>query len=244
MKVAELLLNLVYPPFCVACGELLPLPSAEDALCDACHERWIKAKGEYCPDCRNREDICRCAQPTLRKLGAECAHLVPYRTPTDTVGKLLMTAKDERYDSLYRFFGQALAERADAIFEPIGQDAIVTWLPRSRSRGWQAGVDQAREMARWLAAIKGWQIEALFDRIKGGAQKELAAEERLIHARASYRLARKHPPLEGQTVVLVDDILTTGASMLAAAELLKQAGAARIVCLTVAQTRQKEKNPM
>ncbi len=244
MKAAELLLNLVYPPFCVACGELLPLTKAEDALCDKCNDQWTQAKELHCPDCRNREDICHCAQPTLRRLGVECAHLVPYRSPTDMVGKLLMTAKDERYDSLYRFFGRVLSERADAIFEPIGQDAIVTWLPRSRSRRRQAGVDQAKESARALADCKGWKLEELLVRVNGGAQKELTAEERLIHARKSYRLARKHTPIEGKTVVLVDDILTTGASMMAAAELLRSAGAGRIICLTVAQTRQKEKNPM
>lgn len=243
MKTTELLLNLIYPPFCANCGELLPLTNAADALCDRCHDQWDYARGEFCPDCRRREDACRCVPPTLRHLGAECAHIVPYRSSTDTVGRLLLTAKDERYDSLFRFFGQALAERCESIFEPIEADVIVTWLPRSRARASERGVDQAKEMASALASLKGWQIAPLLSRVKGGAQKELTAEERLIHARASYRLARKHPPLAGRTVLLVDDILTTGASMLAA-ELLKGAGAARIVCLTVAKTRQKENEPM
>lgn len=244
MKASELILNLVYPPFCTACGELLELSRAEDALCDQCRDRWMQARAMHCPDCRRREDACRCIPPALRDLGAECAHILPYRSSADTVGRLLITAKDERYHGLFRFLGQALAERTASIFEPIEADAIVTWLPRSRRTKAERGVDQAEEMARSLAAIKGWQIEALFDRIKGGAQKELTADERLAHARTAYRLNRKHPTLEGRTVVLVDDILTTGASMRAAAELLGQVGVARIVCLTVAKTRQKENEPM
>lgn len=244
MKSSEFLLNLIFPPFCVVCGELLTVDAPSDqALCEKCLPKWKKAREERCPVCKCPEEVCRCVSPDLLRLRAECAHIVAYRDQSDAVGRMLLTAKDERYHSLFRFFGKALSARVDAIIPPIEHDVLVSWLPRSRTRASDAGVDQAKEMAKSLAVHKEWQIMPLFTRVKGGAQKELTADERLVHARASYRLKSKLPSLTGKTVVLVDDILTSGASMLAAAELLKQAGAARIVCLTVAKTRQKEKEP-
>jgi predicted amidophosphoribosyltransferase len=55
-------------------------------------------------------------------------------------------------------------------------------------------------------------------------------------ARRTYRLHRRCPSVEGATVLLVDDVITTGATMLAGIELLQAAGAKKIYCLTVGQT--------
>lgn len=240
MKVAKLCLDLIYPPFCAVCGELLPIEWADKALCAGCQAKWQAARAVRCPDCGNRADACRCAEPELAKLGAECAHLVPYRSQSDAVGRLLLTAKDENYHTLFDFFGAELADRLDHLTEPLPRDALITWLPRSRSNAAKAGVDQANRMAKALAAHRGCQAVPLLVRQKGGTQKSLTALERLDHARASYRLYPKRPPMMGRTVIAVDDILTTGASMLAAAGLLKLAGVERIICLTVAKTQSEK----
>lgn len=237
MKKSEFLLNLLYPPFCALCGEILPLDRADEALCEACRGRWEEAKGKHCPECGRREDECGCTMPALKRLSVECAHLTAYRDQSGMVERMLLTVKDERYEGIFRFLGSALAERSEALFPPLEEDAVATWLPRSSARAHESGVDQAKELAKAFAICQNLPCEGLFDRVKGGAQKELTAEERLRHARASYRLKDKHIPLTRKTVVVVDDILTTGASMLAAAELLRSAGAARIVCLTAAKTR-------
>lgn len=239
MKASELLLNLIYPPFCVMCGELLPIGDADDALCETCHAKWQKAREARCPDCRRSEAECCCTPSELHRLNAECAHLVPYQQASDAVGRVLLTAKDERYHTLFNFFGRELSERLAQVRPPVARDALITWLPRSRSKAAETGVDQAKEMAKALAKYTGLQVTPLFDRVRGGMQKELTADERLSHARASYRLRRKGPPLGGRTVVTVDDIFTTGATMLATAELLRAHGAGRIICLTVAKTRSK-----
>lgn len=254
------LLDWLFPPFCAACGELLPLAAlcpdgdcsdenctdgegktaerTSPALCPTCREKWQAAKGVVCPNCRRREDECGCAANWLRK-PLEWAHIVPYRSANDTVGKLLLTAKDENYHSLYDFLADELTNRLEELFPPP-EAALVTWLPRSRLRAADAGVDQAKELALRLSERTGFEVTALFDRRKGGMQKELSAKARIDHARTAYGLKEKRPPLKGRTVLLVDDICTTGASMQAAAELLRSEEVERIICLTVAKTRNRK----
>lgn len=242
MKCSEFLLNLIYPPFCVACGELLHCDAPSDnALCDHCCEKWAEGRATACLDCHRREDECRCAPEALRKLGGETAHLLPYRNAEGVLEQVLLTAKRERYRHLFRFMGGELAKRADALQPMLSQNALITWLPRSRLAASDAGVDQAKELALAFAEVTSLECAPLFARIKGGAQKELTGSERLAHACAAYRLKRRRPPIEGRTLILIDDIFTTGSTMQAATELLREAGAGRIVCLTVAKTRSEKR---
>lgn len=244
MKFTEFALNLIYPPFCVGCNELLPFDSPiEVALCPACYDKWQKAREAICPDCKQHEDECRCRPSALRKMSVECAHLVPYRNAEGEVERLLLTAKEENYRHLFRFFGKELAERSESLEQAIEQDALVTWLPRSRRRASEKGIDQAKEVAKAFAEIRSLEVAPLFKRINGGAQKNLTATERFDHARSAYKLSQKCPPVKGRTIVLIDDIFTTGATMLAAIELLGTVGAGRIVCLTVAMTRSTKGKP-
>lgn len=241
MKTGEFILNLLYPPFCVMCGALLPIDRSSEALCEQCLPKWQKAKAAPCPDCRRREDECICIPPVLRSVNAECAHLIAYREAENAAEKLLLTAKDERYHSIFDFLGEELSERIDAVAPPIAHDALITWIPRSRRRAAEAGVDQAAEIAKSFAARRSSEPVSLFTRNRAGTQKELNAAERFAHARNTYGLKPNHPPLTGRTVILIDDILTTGATVWAAAELLHSAGASRIVCLTAAKTRTEKR---
>ncbi len=248
MKLYHLMLDLLYPPFCAACGELLPIgrefsqtsmQSSSKVLCPTCLEKWRQAKETRCFVCHRKQCECSCTPRSLLKLKAKCAHIAAYRTAEDTAGRLLMAVKDENYTLLYDFLAEELAERLNHL--PMPKNCLITFLPRSRRRAADAGVDQAKELARRLSAISGFPMLSLFDRKQGGVQKELSAEERLVHARAAYKLKENHPSLDGRTVVLVDDIFTTGASMLAAAELLTADGADRLICLTIAKTCAEQK---
>ena len=71
-----------------------------------------------------------------------------------------------------------------------------------------------------------------------GVQKELSTEERRLHAGAAYQIRKEISDLQGRTVVLVDDIRTTGATLEACTGLLRQAGAGEIFCLTAGRREQ------
>jgi ComF family protein len=113
---------------------------------------------------------------------------------------------------------------------------VLTYVPRSRAARLEYGTDQARALARALSDLSGLPCERLIVRRGSGkenAQKTLSTGARLRNARELYRLSAS-ADVKGKTVVLVDDIVTTGATAAACIRLLRGAGAAEVFCLTVA----------
>lgn len=240
MNTIPILLNLLYPPKCLACGELL-WPNATIGLCQRCHGEWDKQKASPCRQCKRPHGDCRCLPPLLRDMKADVCHLVPYQKST-VAGKLLLIAKDERLPMLTDF----MAKELTAVVSPrIGgsdrSQIIVTYLPRGRRRAAVYGVDQARALAKALAKELGLPMVSVFHRRNSAAQKENdTAQQRLRMARRSFRLKKRLPNLSGKTVILVDDIFTSGATMIAGAELIRSQGAWEILCVTVGKS---EKTP-
>lgn len=105
---------------------------------------------------------------------------------------------------------------------------VVTWAPTTPQRRQARGFDQAELIARHLAAEIGVRHARLLRRDNGGRQTGSNREERL--SRPSF-VAR--PRLHGMSVWVIDDVMTTGATLRAAAEALVDAGADRVRCIAV-----------
>lgn len=129
-------------------------------------------------------------------------------------------ARDAELFAPERYGG--LLSRADAFaFVPVTASAF-------RRRGF----DHMEAVARALAEMAGVPlVDAL---VKHGAddQRELSRDERLAHSRGAYEVVE---PVLGKRLLLLDDVITTGATMNAAAEALKAAGAARVDGLAFAR---------
>lgn len=242
MNTLEFILDLIYPPSCLACGEL-QIIGTKVPLCPACQAKWEELRRSRCPNCKEAETVCACKPPLLADLirNVDCLHLVPYEQTT-VAGRLLLTAKDERYFRLTDFFADQLVsalQMRDLLSEE--EKLCIAYLPRSASRKADSGVDQAEALAWALGKRLELPVVKAFARCRAPAQKELTAEERLRSARRTYRLRKQFALAEGQTVLLIDDILTTGATMLAGAELLRSAGAGKIICISVGKSVESSK---
>lgn len=118
-------------------------------------------------------------------------------------------------------------------------DWILTYPPRSKKKQREVGHDQSYETARRLSRLTGIPMIACLVRITGSdtAQKTLGAAQRTENAQGSYEISRRYEKdLGGKSVILVDDIATTGATLAACASILKEAGAVRMIALTAAKT--------
>ncbi|MEY2966126.1 MAG: hypothetical protein RLY50_176 [Actinomycetota bacterium] len=114
-----------------------------------------------------------------------------------------------------------------------GHSPSVTWAPTSDARRRSRGYDQAELIARHFAALTGLRHRRLLRRISRGHQTGSTRKERLDGPSFVARAVRT------QTVVVVDDVMTTGATLHAAARALVVAGATEVVCLAVAHTPER-----
>jgi ComF family protein len=125
---------------------------------------------------------------------------------------------------------RVLAER---FFWTTSQSSILVPVPahslHKRQRGW----DPVLKLAKVLSKKTGWPLVCALRRRPTVSQKSLYRAERFINADKSYLLTRKS--VEQKICWLVDDVVTTGATVQACAALLKKAGATevRILCLAL-----------
>ena len=132
----------------------------------------------------------------------------------------------------YRGAHAATSWLADAACRTLGPPlpAVVTWAPTTAARRRARGFDHAELLARRVARHLRRPVRRLLTRIDDRAQTGLAAADR---RRGPQFMARALVP---PSVLVVDDVATTGATLTGAAAALREAGAASVVALTAART--------
>jgi ComF family protein len=106
-------------------------------------------------------------------------------------------------------------------------DTVVTYIPTATKRIRQRGYDQARRLAADLARSQGLTLKPLLVRIGQQHQVGSSRVERQAQARQAY-VVKPGVQLAGKRILLVDDIMTTGSTLQAAAEVLMAAGAKQV----------------
>ena len=229
--------DLLFPPRCVGCGDLLP--------------PFVRRATVFCPLCRTAWEtaVTEAADHAAADAGRGLIYLVHYR-PGHADGipeKLIYHLKHEGDPRAFSFVAERLAPRLlDAAATlptraPMGEDKplLFTYPPRRRSAVREDGFDQAQRLAKALAGACDGDFAALIRRTHRRAreQKTLNAEERAVNATSSYILADKAAEaVRDRTVVICDDLCTTGATLNRCAALLVEAGARSVVLCTVART--------
>jgi ComF family protein len=122
--------------------------------------------------------------------------------------------------------GALVAAMAEVELPPLD---VVTWVPLARRREAERGYDQARALARPLARRIGTPAVPLLRRTRTTTpQAKRGARERRAALEGAFRSIRHAP----ERVLLVDDVLTTGATAASCAVALRAAGAREVVLLT------------
>jgi len=245
MGVFAFLVNLLFPPKCPVCGK----PADQSGLCEDCRGKYLRELFEKCPVCGKSPSECTCGagflSHTRTSLGGTgyCA-LCWYRTDggDDRVTERMIYQLKNR-GLLADFFAAELSRCLKSLMEREGErpeEWIVTYTPRSTEKYMEFGVDQSEEIGRRLAKQLGCGFRRLFDRDEGEEQKKLNAAERLENAEKSL-LIREDQVVPGGKYLLLDDIITSGATMETAAKLLYFHGAGAVYPVAAARTMPKER---
>ncbi len=230
------LLDFVYPPLCAACRAPVSEPHA---LCADCWQAIGFLDGPVCTVCGLPFELdpgadttcgaCHADPPPFDKARSVMRYDDASRKP------ILAFKRADRLDLALPFArwlertGRSLMEEAD----------VVVPVPLHWTRLWQRRYNQSALLATRIAHSTGKRLEAFaLTRIRATpSQGEMvSAKARRRNVRGVFKVEPKHrAALAGKTVLLIDDVLTTGATVAACARALKRAGATRVLVLTLAR---------
>lgn len=199
-------------------------------LCAGCEADFLPADAARCTRCALRVTVgvlqcgaCLAQPPDFDGSAA----LADYAGP---VAGMVAALKFRARVDLADLFARLLARR-----HAPASGALVLAVPLAYERERERGFNQARELARRYAARgRAEYAEGLLERVRHGVpQQSLARDARRRNVRGAFRA---DPAVAGRTVLVVDDVMTTGATLDEVARTLKRAGAVRVDNRVVART--------
>lgn len=209
MKPLRSLASLLFPPHCAFCGK-----AGVQGVCPKCEKTLPYCKTPF----HERAEIGACLAP-LRYEGA--------------VREALLDYKFHGSQSRCTGFGDLLAQAAAEHFG--GQFDLVTYVPVSKKRRKERGYDQSYLLARETCRRWDTAPAALLQKTRDNpAQSSLSSREERQKNVAGVYAAVDEEKIRGARILLIDDILTTGATLREAARVLRAAGAQNVICATLA----------
>jgi predicted amidophosphoribosyltransferase len=216
----------VFPGRCLACGTWM---DGEDdpatPVCRRCRARLVPISGPRCPQCGTPLIVEEGRCTRCRTAGYAFASAAAVFTYRGTIRDLIIALKSGGRNRLVRLFAPFLA----ALLAERYRDIPVVAVP---SRPGRSGPDAVGRLCRELERRHGVRVLRLLRRGPGPAQKSLTYSERLRNLRGRIRMARG--ARAAGALVLLDDVLTTGATLDACARTLLSAGASRVDAVTLA----------
>lgn len=230
-------IDLLFPPICTHCRCEIDSPADEILFCDRCRLQFADQRTS-CRFCG--AGIAEGVNPDNR-----CLHCINERFRFATVIRLgdyegplhnaILAAKQSQRVALAMHLGRLLAEVRRPELQSLACDAVVAvpshWLRRNKH-----GHNSAEGMARQVAVRLGLPLaDHLLSRIRATRpQTELAPRERRTNVKGAFAV-RRHPDLQDAKLLLVDDVMTTGATANEVSRSLIEAGAGSVAVAVLAR---------
>ena len=211
MKVVQIISNLLFPPKCILCRRVLA--EHETDLCHAC-----------------RQEIREHPTSSVKLPYLANWHALWYYE--GNIRKSLLRYKFGNARSYAKVYGRLLAMKLQN--EQISYD-VLTWIPISSLRRWTRGYDQVKLLADAVSAELGVPVATTLKKIRHNPPQSgfSNAARRRANVLGVYRTVDPEQ-FEGKRILLLDDIITTGATAGEAARVLLTAGAKEVTCAAVA----------
>jgi ComF family protein len=232
-------LGLVYPGLCQTCGR--PLSLVEESFCDSCNRLLFTDPVPACPACAatvgphgvvgGRCQRCRDENFAF----AAALRLGEY---DGLLRQVVLRLKDRRGEELAELLAECWASRSAAAFRALRADVVVPVPLHFWRRMWR-GYNQSAALAGALSHALGIPAGRRWLRRVRHTPRQTAqsAAGRKENVRGAFAV-RPGAVVAGQSILLVDDVMTTGATAAEAARTLRAAGAARVVVAVLARAEQ------
>lgn len=226
-KVEAFLLDIFFPNKCPVCDKDI---GYDELICRDCEKQLEFIGDNFCPRCGQIK--CICEREKLYYDG--CFSFIYYKD----AGKSGVLALKERHGTGFaEYFAIKAAEylKENGLSDKID---IITSVPVTKRKMRETGYNHAHIYAKMIHRHTGIPVNGklLIKTDQTLVQHDLSAEERKQRAAKAFRFIGNEDFVRGKTVLLCDDIITTGSTLSYCAKALKQAGAQNVICCTIAIT--------
>ncbi len=228
MKKLKRISRIFFPDKCSICRQLIPFHQ------DFCHcqgEEMIAIGNDICFGCGKEKSDCCCKAPNNIIL-SHLASVYSYEAMAKTK---LHSFKFNGKKALGSEFSLSMSERVAVVFPEIDFD-LVTFVPADKISLRERGYNQSEILARGVAGHLFLPVENLLTKTQHTKnQHHLSSKERTENLVGKIRFTSDYD-IKGKTVLLCDDVKTTGATLNECSKVLLNAGAKDVYCITFAVT--------
>lgn len=224
------LLDYLFPARCVACDEVTE--GSCKGLCPKCRDKIVYIKDPYCLKCgkqlkKEEKEYCSDCEK-IRHLFESGVSLYDYGSMADSIFRFKYSGRTE-YAS---FYGKDLYEKKAHWLREVRPDALVP-VPIHSSRMRKRGYNQAALIARELSKHSGIPVKEHLIERNGRTRplKDLSHTERQNNLKRAFKIRQNDVKLN--TIVIIDDIYTTGSTIDAMTRVLKEAGITKVHFITL-----------
>ncbi|MCI8497175.1 MAG: ComF family protein [Clostridiales bacterium] len=228
-RVKQKVMSLLYPQHCAYCGKII---AQGEAVCAKCTQKLPRVEPPLCLSCGRGLRCCTC---TRRFQFRRCVSPFYYDgCAKDGLWRLKFNGKTDGVPVLaHEMAGSVRAQYGERCAD------LVVCVPSTRAAMRLRGYNQAELLAQRLAQELELPCDAdALQKVLEISQRSMDALARRENVIGAYAVA-KDELIKGKNILLVDDVITTGATLNECAKVMKQAGAKDILCVTYACTRPK-----
>lgn len=219
------LLRVFFPKTCCVCGKRLT--SGEEEICLGCFCEDVSTDDGELPD---EVDTC-----FIGKIPVEKAYVLFRYDKGEHIQRAIHALKYRDRPKVGYELGRLAAEKLAQAHSPLCQADVLVPVPLHPAKKRRRGYNQAEWIARGLSAVWGTPVDtrSLVRIHDNSTQTRLSPTERWQNTEGIFRLAR--PDLAGKHVLLIDDVITTGATLSHCAEILLQEEGTRVSIFALAR---------
>ncbi len=232
-KIFDWIVKKLYPPRCIFCMRIME-DSAKLCVCRKCFGEIERIPPQRCPVCGRvtvlGNSVCwRCSSQKIPYSLHRSVYFYEGAVRRSII-RLKFQNKPQYADTMGRII---------SVYIPHGKtfDAVA-YVPMTQKAEKKRGYNQSQLIAEGLSEASGLKTCELLVKVRETKkQSTLNFEKRQKNIKGAFKTTGD---VRGKRIILVDDVFTTGATMCECASVLKRAGAAEVVCLSFAMTKEKQ----
>jgi len=222
-------LDLIFPKFCVGCN------LEGEWICQNCHNKIVMVATQVCPDCNRISAHGRYCVKCRKKHRLSGIIVITYYEE-GPIKEAIHNLKYNNVTELGDFLGKMMVGPLKDNLNIINDKVILTAVPMHFLRQAQRGYNQSEILANIigneLKIEKNFKIIKKFRKTK--SQVKFSGKKRRENLKNSFKIIDKNT-VKNRTVIIVDDVTTTGATLEECAKVLREAGVKRVWGLVVAR---------